>query len=410
MLVAVAATGGCDTLVVNPGPIQDSSIDDPDAHQALLNGSARAYALALTDYAMIGGAVALEIIGAGNIGTHGIAPNVDAGLLRPDIGRGGGQQWDWANRARWTAEEAVNRMRGSIGEEFRTYEIGTETLLWAGFANRMLGENACAAIFDGGPAEPRSRYFERAEALFSEAMANAQVQNNARLQHAALVGRAAARAWLNDWQGAASDAALVPPGFRFQAKYYATGIAADGELNRLAYAVEGNPFRTYTVAGTFFETYYQLTDDNRTPWTTDPRFERGTRGDPPPLFYVQLKYDSRESPINVATGREALLIVAEHYLRQGDVLEAITVLNRLRADAGLPAIEADTLESAWTALRQERAVEFWLEARTLGDIWRFESDNVPGSHPWGGLEGRDRCFPFSQAEINTNPNISGPYG
>ena len=43
----------------------------------------------------------------------------------------------------------------------------SEPALFAAFANRMLSENVCEAVFDGGAPQPFTAHFERAEEQFT---------------------------------------------------------------------------------------------------------------------------------------------------------------------------------------------------------------------------------------------------
>ena len=58
-------------------------------------------------------------------------------------------------------------------------------LVWAGYANRHLGENFCDGVINGGAPGPNTVYFERAEGYFTEAIAMATALNNATLRDAA---------------------------------------------------------------------------------------------------------------------------------------------------------------------------------------------------------------------------------
>ena len=84
-----------------------------------------------------------------------------------------------------------------------------------------------------------------------------------------------------------------------------------------------------------------------------------------------------------------------------------------RASVGAPmATRPLTADDAWTLLKQERGVELWLEGRRLPDMRRWAATKTPGAlNPQevtgaaSYLEGQATCFPVSQDEINTNPNL-----
>jgi len=112
------------------------------------------------------------------------------------------------------------------------------------------------------------------------------------------------------------------------------------------------------------------------------------------------------------------LIQAEAYLNNvgGDWTDAMTVINALRAAAGVPDAVATTADEAWTALKRERAIVLWLEARRLPDLRRWEANatpgdldplEVPGADPLTGshLVQQDKCFPIPPSEQETNPNV-----
>ncbi len=71
---------------------------------------------------------------------------------------------------------------------------------------------------------------------------------------AARAGRASVRVDLGEWAGAVTDAQAVPPGFLFQMPYYNRGDQE--EFNRIAWAGFGQPYKTHTVWGTYYEDYY----------------------------------------------------------------------------------------------------------------------------------------------------------
>ena len=79
--------------------------------------------------------------------------------------------------------------------------------------------------------------------------------------------------------------------------------------------------------------------------------------------------------------------------------------------------ETATMEEAWSLFKREHAIEQWLEGRRLPALRRWNEAGTPGAlQPMeqvsgsltegSHLETRDFCFPISEAEKDTNPNIS----
>lgn len=391
------ATSACDLTVSNPGPVADEALDDAAAHQALVNGMGRALSRALGYIAYTSAVASKEVVSAGhrNPAQLGITPKQAIGILAPDLEESN-DHWRFAQQARWVAEDGVRRMRESLGVDFDRSTLAAQALIHSGFANRMLGENMCDAVFDGGPIEPRAKYFERAASAFTEAISVAGAAADPSLVNAALAGRASARAWQGNWAGVVADAERVPSGFVYRTLYSSTEI----EMYNRVFAANVTTARAHSVVGTFFDAYYKATGDKRTPWSTDPAFPKGSAD---VLWYFQTKFTSRGAPVNLATGREMRLLRAEASLRAGDWQAALAALNALRTEAGVAAVTASGISETWTMLGRERSIELWLEGRRLGDLFRFRSDGVPGS--FEDMTGRDTCFPIGVSELDANPNL-----
>lgn len=393
----VIAASACDLTVSNPGPVADEALDDAAAHQALVNGMGRALSRALGYIAYTSAVASNEVVSAGhrNPAQLGITPRQAVGILAPDLEESN-DHWRFAQQARWVAEDGVRRIRESLGTEFEKSALAAQALVQVGFANRLLGENMCEAVFDGGPIEPRIKYFERAEAAFTEAIAVAGAAANAPLVNAALAGRASVRAWQGNWAGVVADAERVPSGFVQRTLYSSTEI----EMYNRIFAANVTTARAHSVAGTFFDAYYKATGDKRTPWSTDPAFPKGTAD---VLWYFQTKFTSRGAPVNLASGREMRLLRAEASLRAGDWQSALSAINSLRIEAGVATVAATGTAETWTMLGRERSIELWLEGRRLGDLFRFKRDAVPGS--FENMTDRDTCFPIGVSELDANPNF-----
>jgi hypothetical protein len=423
--VGAFVSAGCE--VTNPGPVNDENLSLPLSQAGFVNGAQERLVEAATYLAYGSAYVARELFPGGT--PEGSQLSVLAGSL-PWSDAGLSNSYPRIQQARWVAEEAIRRFKelGNVSPAllFQAY-------IWAGYANRMLGENWCESVIDGGPLEAGSKYFERAQQHFTDALAIAPTAAD-RLK--ALAGRAQVRMWLKDWNGATADAALVPDAFGYFAEVDFAGIT--GQRNQVWYATSGTPYRSATVRFTYFDQYYTDTGDPRTPWIdfTNPvdRLCVGSLqgyGRVPCTF--QQKYTEEGSDFRLAGGREMRLIEAEALLTAGNVTAAMAKINGVRTsqisrktNQPLAPWTAANLTEAWTMLKRERGIELWLEARRMGDHRRWADNNVPGSidlpnfearstffvqNPRGRetvrgqLQPRVLCYNISDTERNTNPNI-----
>ena len=390
---------GCGGRITDPGPVDDSVLNQPLAHAALVNGMAKSFARALGYIALTGAAASREVIASGSTSTplFGISLKQRQGILDPGTAEGN-DHWQYAQQGRWVAEDGVRRMREALGPDFAKSSRVAEALLFAGFSNRLLGENMCEGVIDGGPRESRLVYFQRADAAFTEALSVATATGSAELARAAQAGRASVRVWLGNWDGAAADAGGIPVDFRHQARFSTTELE---QYNRVHWSNANQPYRSHSAFSTFFDAYYTATNDSRTQWRRNPSVPVGSQGNVP--WYFQVKFDRREAPMNLVSGREMRLIVAESLLRKGDWQGAAAVVNGMRATLGVPPWPVTGSADAWLALKRERSIELWLEARRLGDLHRWKEDGSPGSVE--DMTGRATCFPIGQNELDSNPNL-----
>lgn len=398
LVLSVPVWAGCDFKVTNPGPVQDEQLNNTAAMQALVSGAGRTVSFALGWMHMASGIAVKEIIGSGNITQFGVTLKQRAGILAPE-NQEMDQHWTYTQRARWVSEESVRRLRTILGSAFSTDARSAQALLYVGYANRLLGENMCDAVIDGGAKQARSVYMDRAKAAFTEAIAVGGAAAKPDYVTAGKAGRASVEAWLNDWTGAMADATGIASSFRFDALYYNNDLT---QYNYIFWGGNSQPFRTVSLWSTWFDQHYTDTKDPRTPWALFPGQPTGDGSQI--IFHQQRKFTAITSPVRLSSGSEMRLILAEGKLRAGDFAGATTILNQLRADATLPAEVTTNAVETWNMLRRERASELWLEARSLGDVWRWKRDNVPGTH-FQDLTGRDLCFPIGQTEVDTNTNF-----
>ncbi len=345
--------------------------------------------VALGNYIDRGALASGELTEAGNFAAEQQFYN---GIIRPeDVNP------DWANMqtARWTAESGLRRMQEVLGAGFETNADTPRAYLYGGFANRLLGENVCTGIIDGGAPQSDSVYFQRAESLFTRANTIATALNNTKVATAALAGRASVRAWLGNWASAVTDAAQVPASFRFDAIFSTNTSRENNDL-----AVQTISRRETSVYGTV---YAQVFHDPRTPWdtvkTSGNKIQTGQDGRTP--FFRQTKYTSLGSPVALAKGTEMLLLRAEAALRNSDISGMTTLINQERAQYSLTPVATPANENdAWTLLMAERGSVTWLEGRRLWDLRRWL---VAGKNSF--LTGRSTCIPPSANEVASNPNL-----
>ena len=424
-LLAVAAAS-CGTEVTNPGPVQDKFLEDRNAASAMVNGSGRALSSGINWISYTGAAITREIHPAGSTGSFGITNRWQSGELNPDD-VDLNTHWEQASRARWLAEETVRRLiaaepppPGSVQTLAQYNTLLMQAHVYAGYTNRVLGENMCEAVIDGGPIEPNSVFFTRAEAAFTAALAvtGGTPATVAILTPAATAGRAAARVFLGNWAGAVADATTIPIEFVYNLPYFSLG--EDAQRNRIAFASGNTPYRAHTQWSTWYRDYIAATPDPRVPINLTSTLNGDAAIDCCGVvpFLPQLKHATSAAPVRLASGREMRLIMAEDRLRQAtpDVDGAMALINEVRTHAGTATVTATTAPEAWRLLKRERGIELWLEARRLGDFRRWAAASTPGAldplesvsaTPTTGshLSRQDLCFPVSRSERETNPNI-----
>ena len=410
--VVLAATA-CNFDVTNPGPTDDSFLDNPEAHQAVANGAARMLFDALNEVAYTTSAVTRETFPSGSTSSFGISQNQQEGLLIYDdehIVDG----WTSAQQSRYIGEDGYARFETTNPTGNAGYAPAVDAALYAAYANRLLGENWCESAINGSAIITRTEMLTRAEAWFTTAINAATTPALATQKTAAIAGRASVRANLGDWAGALSDAAQVPTSFVFYAHYE---TAQQDQFNRIYFAGASEPYRAVTVWNTPYVDYYTDTQDPRVPWT----YKEGDVGDASVgvvgskvPFYQQQKHAERGSDIRLSSGWEMRLLEAEKKLVDGDMDGAMTLVNLHRVLLGLdPWAPADITE-AWADYKRERGIELWLEGRRISDLKRWKDSNRPGSlnvyETAGSAEsyldpGQSLCYPIPKSERESNPNI-----
>ena len=405
ILGAVAFTAllsGCDLFdVVNPGPIIDEALNEEAAGKTVLIGVAADVEVSVDAMAWLGGPASTDL---------------DADATQPwlqDAGEGrltvinAESSWNPMQLARWGAAAGIARL-SETQSDAGTNQYLTAAYMWAGWANRILGDNACIAVFGGedkdgdgttesGEVQDKDQHYVRALERFETALSRAQSGGHDSIAMASRAGMAQANLMLGNYSQAQSLAAQIPDDFMWAARRSSN---TNREINSV-YQFTHEGTKQITVWGMYNDSIGPETDP-RVPW----RDMNQTSGGGVKPFYRQLKYTDRGDDFPLAKGHEMRLIEAEVMLRMGDREGAIAKINYVRERVGVPPVSAATDDEAWLALDRERNFELWLEARRLKDNQRFSREGL-SSWAVAFMQGRHDCFPPSLAECSANENVTG---
>lgn len=390
---------GCrDMLEVElPGRIPASTLDDPALAPTLVQSAIADFECAFVNYVVATGLLTDELY----ISTEFIAPSLwDQRRIAPDNGNlstgvctsFGFGLYTPLQTARYVAELAIAKIEG-----FPDAAVPNKATLlatahaYAGYAYTLLGEGFCEVTIDIGPILQPAQVLQRAETRFTQAIELARSAGAQEIERMALVGRARVRLDLGRGQEAAADARQVPPGFVRNATYSGTNqrrwnLAYTMNHRDLMISVDPR-YRNLEVGGV---------PDPRVPVRNMNR--PGHDGVTP--LWVQLKYTAEGSPIPLASGDEAQLIIAEV---EGGAT-AVTIINALRARHGLPPFAGGSEAQIRAQVLVERSRELYLEGHRLNDMLRHRLPFDTGVNHKGVPYGDTTCLPLPSVEREQNPN------
>ena len=105
-------------------------------------------------------------------------------------------------------------------------------------------------------------------------------------------------------------------------------------------------------------------------------------------------------------------LAAEAQLQTGNSTPALTLIATRRAANGQPVFTGTTTAAILAELMDQRAREFWLEMKHLGDWQRnpaatpyVGAAGTPYYKPVQGVFGTATCLPVPISEITANPNF-----
>jgi len=312
--------------------------------------------------------------------------------------------WTPIARAASTGEQVVQTLSGTGGLGLG---IGAFT---EGWALVFMAEAFCEGTVASGPQDPGPRLTTQqmldmaVERLTTARTALGTVSGAeaAALSTAALVGIARAHLQAGRKSEASAAASQVPASFVFEFKYL------DDAANRNRV---GNNVWNFTTARQSLVVppeYRAIADagDTRISYDDSGRLAQ----DSELQFYRQQKYTSYGVPIRLASGLEARYIIAE---ATGSIGDRLALINERRAVGNETPFDSGDAAAVLAELMEQRARDFWLEGKKMGDYRRNGSavpyvlpDNSTYYKPGVGSVGSQQCWPVPDAEKRTNPNFS----
>ena len=399
-LLLVVGAAACNLDVRNPTVI-DAATFNPNADGTTLSLSAQTnFFIAFQSVALFGGHISDELwTGAARLQTKRIAARVFASTddINADF-------FAPLSLAIASNENAIGALQSGPGAS--TDLNLARASMNMGFALELMAETMCAGVIQGGPQLSDAQLLDSAITRFTNAVgvATAAGSSGTAIVNASNTGLARAYLQKGDYAHASQTAALVPASFTINV-ITSANVSTQGTL--------GNTYFGNTVQGQIVAPARYRINDPRLPVdSTRPGATlNGLK------YVVQAKYNAYGDQIRLASGLEAQYIAAEAALHgSGSTSAALTLINARRAVGGQGAYggATDTL-SVITELLNQRARDFWLEGKKLGDLRRNPSVALSAvlTDPFGDKVylaspptfGNTVCAPIPPQETNANPNF-----
>ncbi len=410
---------GCDGIldVDNPGAIQEDQLDDPAMEELIVNGVRGEFQYTHSYASLYTGMFTDELMG-----NHTYFPTIPVFLrtIEPDNVYVGNVYAFW-QRARQSADDAVERLTNILGDEASSSLNLARVHAYGGYSYVLIGETFCEAPVNMSRAYSSEELFEMSLEHFTSAISTAEAARSAgaNSQDAGhvinLANLGAARALLNlgRMSEAIARAQQVEEGFEawirhsenssreynpfydpttgVNNRYLSVGAPFEEiEDPRIPHSYERESSLTTALVYTPYRPY-SFEGWNKGAWTEDS---------------VLVPID-RDTDIRFASYLEARYIIAE---AEGPGGSALDLVNERRVFAGQDPVSLSG-EDLMAELRTQRARDFYLTGRRLGDLRRYKTlygvDLFPsGIDPFRDeLYGDVECFPIPLAELNSNPNL-----
>ena len=413
ILAGVMAVGAasCSLDVTNPSVIDAGTFDPTKDGTTLALSAQTNFYQAFQSVALYGGLISDELwTGAIRLQTNRLASRTFAGSddINADF-------FALLSLAVASNENAVTAL--ASGPDAASDVNLARASMNFGFSTELMAETMCSGVIQGGPELTDDQLLDTAITAFSRAVTVATAAGSAgtEILNASNVGLARAYLQKGDNANAATAAALVPSDFVLNVVTSAN-VSTQGSLGNLMYGT--------TVGGQLVAPErYRIHDalDGVTP-VGDARLPIDSTQPGSTLngipYVIQTKYTSYDAPIRQASGLEAQYIAAEAALHaSGNTGPALTLIAARRTAGGQPAYSGATdSQSVLEELLNQRARDFWMEGKKLGDLRRNPTVSLPAvltdpvgapfyTSVGGGTFGSTFCAPIPPEETNANPNL-----
>jgi starch-binding outer membrane protein, SusD/RagB family len=404
ILASVAALGlaSCNMDVTNPSVI-DAGTFDPTADGKTLALSAQTnFYIAFQSVALYGGLISDELwTGAIRLQTNRLASRTFLGS--DDINTDFFAPLSLAVASNENAVTALAKGAAADSDQ----NLARASMNFA-YSVELMAETMCSGVIQGGPELSDTQLLDTAVTAFTKAVSTATAAGAAGtdIVNESNVGLARTYLQLGDFTNAATTAALVPSDF--VANVVTTGnVSTQGTL--------GNQLFGSTASGQLVAPERYRVGDPRMPIDSITQAVATLNGLP---SIIQTKFTSYADPIRLASGLEAQYIAAEAtLLGGGGTAAALSLINTRRSAGGQSAYGGPTDNvSVLQELLNQRARDFWMEGKKLGDLRRNPSVSLPSvltdpvgaafyTSVGGGTFGDTFCAPIPPEETNANPNF-----
>lgn len=397
LLVAAVACSDKFVAVTNPNVIDAATVDPTSGATTLANSAQQNFSTALGWLSLYGGWFTEEANVADTFPTR----NEFGFRLISDL-NGSLQTEVWApiSLAVASAKTVLDLTLPNPTTNINYARAAT----FRGFAIMQIATDFCTGSLSSGAELTTAQMLDSAIVYFTKGVdigkANASTDGNA-LANAALVGRARAKLQKGDKAGASADAAAVPAAFVFNLQM--TDDA--GNRTRLSNRLYQYTFDRQSIS---VAPWYR-TNDPRVPFLAPGVTKLQGQDAVPGGFYEQKKFPAYNTPLRLASKLEADYVAAE----AGDATAQLTVIAARRAANGQAAYAgASDAASVLAELYNQRAFDFFLEGRRLGDYRRSPASvksmtaaNGVYFKPGYSNVGTNTCYPLPRAERDNNPNM-----